>query len=75
MTINDFLKSIDYEVSVELLGEMKNHRYYIQNDLPDDEDVGEPLVVEENVINKTFTVCQSNQASALIKLFSWGSKK
>lgn len=69
MTLQEYLKSIDYEVSMELLGKMKNHRYYIQNDLPNDEEIGEPLVVEENMINKTFTVCKSDQASALIKLF------
>ena len=69
MTLEEYLKSIDYEVSMKLLGKMKNHRYYIQDDLPNNEDIGEPLVVEENTINKTFNVCKSDQANALIKLF------
>ena len=70
MTIKEYLKSIDYDVGVVILGKMKNHRYYIQNDLPDDEDIGLPLVVEENTINKSFNVCGADQAIALMNLFA-----
>ena len=69
MTLDEYLESIDYVVSMEILGKMKNFRYYIQNDLPNDEDIGEPLVVEENLANKTFKICDSDQAMALIKFF------
>ena len=69
MTLEEYLKSIDYEVSMKLLGKMKNHQYYIQDDLPNDEDIGLPLVIEENIIKHTFKVCDSDQATALMKYF------
>lgn len=70
MSIDDYLKSIDYEVKVKVLGELKNFKYYIQDDLPNDEEVGEPLVVMENKKQHTFEVLGSDQANKIILLFT-----
>lgn len=70
MTVKEYLKSIDYSVSVKVLGELKNFRYYIQDDLPDNEDIGIPLVVEENKVKHTFEICDADRTFKVIKLFS-----
>ena len=71
MTIDEFVKSIDFP-EMKLLGTMKNFRYYIR-DIPKDEldnEIGEPIVIEENLVSNTFKVCDSKQTFAIIKYFS-----
>lgn len=71
MTIEEFVKSIDFP-EMKLLGTMKNFRYYIR-DIPKDEldnEIGEPIVIEENLVSNTFKVCDSKQTFAIIEYFS-----
>ena len=70
MNIGQYLKSIDYDVKVTVLGKTKNFKYYIQKDMPKDQDEGIPLIVEENKKKHTFKVCGSDQSLALMSLYT-----
>lgn len=67
MTIDEYVKEKDLP-EMKVLGELKNFRYYIEKHLTDEE-VGIPMIIEENKINRTFKICDSNQALAAMGLF------
>ena len=70
MKINDFLKSINYEAKMGVLGEMKNFKYYIRTDMPKGEDIGLPLIIVENKKSHHFEVCGADQALSAMRYFN-----
>lgn len=75
MTLDEYIKEMDLP-EMELMGKMKNFKYYIEI-VPTEEmndEVGEPIVIEENLITHTFKVCHSDQKFALMKYFAHKEK-
>lgn len=69
MTVKDFLESIGYDAEMKELGEMKNFRYYIQVDLPNNQDEGIPLMIIENISKNIFEIASSDQTFAAWEYF------
>lgn len=68
MTINEYVKEIDFP-EMELLGEMKNFRYYIQKEDSPEEDLGIPLMIEENISKNSFVVIAGERVLNLLAYF------
>ena len=67
MTIDEFCKMKNFP-KMKVLGEIKNFRYYIEKN-PPDEDEGEPIVIIENIELNVFDPCSSDQTFAALDLF------
>lgn len=66
MTIEEFAEQNELDEMTKLY-EMKNFVYWIEK-RPENEDIGEPIVVEENKSLKSFKICDYKQMAAVLKL-------
>ena len=70
LTIEEYLKSINYPAKMAVLGETGGFRYYVETDLPEDEDIGLPFVVIENINDHTFEICDSDSVFDVLDMFA-----
>lgn len=66
MTLEEYIKTNDFP-NVRKLGKINGITYYIEKNIPDNEDIGIPFIIREKSGN--FSVCTSDEVLRIINIF------